>query len=76
MANITLAMDDALLQRGREFAGKQGLSFNAWVRQLVEQNACPQTDWLDELMDVAQHAQGNSHGWKWNREEIQRNVCA
>ena len=36
MKNITLAIDETVLQAGREYAKRHNISFNFLVRKLVE----------------------------------------
>ena len=37
MRNITLSIDDDILQAGREYARQHNVSFNVLVRKLIEQ---------------------------------------
>ena len=55
MKYITLSIDDALLQAGREYARRHNISFNVLVRRLIEQTVVQrQARWPDDtfrLMD-------------------------
>ena len=74
MKNVTLAIDETLLERARDLAGRRKTTLNAMVRSLLEHEV-EQEDriaWakrgLKELME-------NSTGrlppdYKWNRDEI------
>jgi hypothetical protein len=50
MKNITLAIDDDLLIRGRDYAFKHNTSLNQLVRDLIEKTVDPpSTDWWEEI---------------------------
>ena len=73
MKNITLSIDETVLQAGREYARNHNISFNSLVRKLVEQTVVTNTDyWLHDtfsLMDTLNATSGNE---KWTREELYR----
>ncbi|MGI5098386.1 hypothetical protein IZU27_12305 [Treponema socranskii] len=73
MKNITLSIDEAVLQAGREYARNHNISFNSLVRKLVEQTVVTNKDyWLHDtfsLMDTLNATSGNE---KWTREELYR----
>jgi hypothetical protein len=73
MKNITLSIDDALLQAGREYARQHNISFNVLVRRLIEQTVVQRrARWLDDtfrLMDKADVKSGNE---KWTRGDLYR----
>ena len=72
MKNITLAVDEKLLEASRLYAHEHHTTLNALVRDLLrrEIGAQKQEHWADTFLRIAKEAGGNSHGWKWNREEI------
>jgi hypothetical protein len=72
MKNVTLAMDERLLEESREYARKHHTTLNAMIRKLLQQKVTRPlaVDWLKELLRIADEGHGNSRGWKWNREEI------
>jgi len=72
MKNITLAMDEKLIEAGRRYAQQHHTTLNALVRDLLrrELGEPEKEHWTDKLFRIADEAGGNSHGWKWNREEI------
>jgi hypothetical protein len=73
MKNVTLAMDENLLLRGREYARAHKMSFNNWVRSLIDRSVKKDSkQWVDALLVKMKNAGGNSRGKKWTREEIQR----
>ncbi|HOE07884.1 MAG TPA: hypothetical protein PLU33_10385 [Treponemataceae bacterium] len=73
MKNITLSIDDDILQAGRKYARDHNISFNVLVRRLVEQTVVKKNDsWLQDtfsLMDTVSASSGNE---KWTREELYR----
>lgn len=73
MKNITLSIDDHLLQAGRDYAREHNISFNVLVRRLIEQTVVKkQARWLDDafaLMDKADVKSGNE---KWTRGDLYR----
>ena len=73
MPNLTISLSDELLAAGREYAQRRGTSLNALIRELLGKAVTSsRKDWAQELFDLMDAAPGNSRGWKWNREEIQR----
>lgn len=73
MKNITLSMDEELLRAGREYARSHNISFNLFVRKLIQQAvAQKEGNWLDKtfaLMDEADAASGDR---TWSREDLYR----
>ena len=72
MPNVTLAFDDDLLERGRNYARSQNISFNAFVRDLVDQHTRPKGDWLQEMFDFADELKLRSQEEKWTRDALYR----
>jgi len=72
MKNVTIAFDDELLARGREYARRQNLSFNAFVRDLVDQRARLQSEWVEDFFRLADELNANSEGQVWTRDELYR----
>lgn len=72
MKNVTLAMDDRLLEESREYARKHHTTLNMLIRALLQQTVSrpPPESWTERLFRLADEAHGNSRGWKWNREEL------
>ena len=70
--NITLSVDDQVVQQARRRAEAMGKSVNQLVREYLERLA-GKTDLkavADEFRELTRNATGNSQGWKFNREEI------
>ena len=74
MKNVTLAIDEATLAAGREYARAHHTSFNNMIRQLLKRTVVRETQaiWADEYLALASKAGGNSRGKTWNREDLHR----
>jgi hypothetical protein len=74
MPNITLAIDEELLERARGYAERKGTTLNALVRELlgseIDQDLRREEArrGLLELMDKSTARLGPDY--KWNREEV------
>ena len=72
MTNLTLAIDDALLQRAREAALRQNTSVNALVRDFLARYADARSrrlEALDQFEAVACGSQSASSE-PWSRESL------
>jgi hypothetical protein len=70
--NITLSVDEAVIQEARKRAEAMGTSVNQLVREYLEQLA-GKTDshaLAAEFERLSRRARGDSRGWKFNREEL------
>jgi antitoxin component of RelBE/YafQ-DinJ toxin-antitoxin module len=70
--NLTLSIDDGIVQQARRRAEAMGKSVNQLVREYLEQFA-GKSDLeaaADEYREMARNPKGNSRGWKFNREEL------
>ncbi len=70
--NITLSIDDEVVQRARRRAEAIGTSVNQLVREYLEQLAGrsdPNAD-AEEFERLSRASTGDSRGWKFNREEL------
>lgn len=70
--NVTLSVDDEIILRARRRAEALGTSVNQLVREYLEQLAGksdPNEDAV-EFERLSKVAHGDSHGWKFNREEL------
>jgi len=70
--NVTLSVDDEVMARARRQAEVLGTSVNQLVREYLEQlagNSDPNED-AAEFERLSRLAQGDSRGWKFNREEL------
>ena len=70
--NLTLSIDDEVIQDARRRAEALGTSVNQLVREYLEQlvgKTDPNAD-AAEFERLSQVAQGDSRGWKFKREEL------
>jgi antitoxin component of RelBE/YafQ-DinJ toxin-antitoxin module len=70
--NVTLSVDDEVIQEARRRAEALGTSVNQLVREYLEQFAGktdPNANAV-EFERLSRSTQGNSRGWKFNREEL------
>ena len=73
MKNITLSIDEDVLQAGREYARNHNISFNVLVRKLVEQTVVTNKDyWLNDTFSLMDKINVTSGDEKWTREELYR----
>jgi Family of unknown function (DUF6364) len=70
--NVTLSIDDDVIQEVSRRAEAMGTSVNQLVREYLEQLAGrtdPNAD-AAEFKRLSRIAQGNSSGWRFNRDEL------
>jgi hypothetical protein len=70
MPNVTLAIDEDLLARGREYAKQRDMSLNALVRELLDRTTRHNENWLEDMFALADQHPIDSGGVTWNREEL------
>ncbi|MGH9394206.1 MAG: DUF6364 family protein [Terriglobales bacterium] len=71
MKNITLSIDEETLAAGRAYAKRHNTSLNQLVRDLLRRNVVEDREAkIKEMFRLMDEHPGDSHGWKWNREEI------
>lgn len=71
MKNITISIDEEVLEAGREYAQKHNISLNTLIRKLLSQTVLPSSkNWLDECFKLMDSADVDSGGKKWKREEL------
>jgi antitoxin component of RelBE/YafQ-DinJ toxin-antitoxin module len=70
--NLTLSVDDEVVQQARRRAEAMGKSVNQLVREYLEQLAgkSDREALVAELKELTRNSTGDSRGWKFNREEI------
>jgi hypothetical protein len=70
--NLTLAVDDRLVEQARKVAESQGKSLNQVIREYLEELTSPSTTAgeMEELRRLSLDGQGRSRGWKFDRQEI------
>jgi Family of unknown function (DUF6364) len=68
--NLTLSIDDKLLEQAREAARAQGKSVNQMVREYLEQISAA-GDLANEIEEFRRTSgTGHRKGWKFNRDEL------
>ena len=73
MKNITLAIDETLLNRGRSFAQRRNLSFNAFVRGLIEKSVQEEPlIWTEDAFALMDAAAATPNPAGWSREDLYR----
>jgi uncharacterized protein DUF6364 len=69
--NVTLSIDDQVLTRARQLAQRRGVSLNEMIRDYLEMlTASDPGEAVAELQRLWDEEEGDSGGWKWNRDEI------
>jgi hypothetical protein len=69
--NVTLSIDDQTLARARQLALQRGKSLNQLIRDYLESlTAGDPAEVVAELERAWGEEEGDSGGWKWNREEV------
>jgi hypothetical protein len=70
--NITLSVDEQLVQRARAAAEAMGKSLNQLVREYLASLAASDDADADiaELRELSEVARGRSGAWKFDREEL------
>ena len=70
--NVTLSIDDRLVERARRLAASEGTSLNQMIRHLLEEaTAASSTEvLLDELEALWADDAGDSGGRRWRREDL------
>jgi len=71
--NITLALDEKIIHKGRKYANKHNLTLNSLVRKLLEKTVeTDSSDWLEECFQKMDKVELPTAVKKWNREELYR----
>ena len=72
MANITLSVDDRLLERARAVAASMGTSLNGLVRRYLMQIADEMSaeEKAREFRELSGQHDARSNGWRFDRDEI------
>lgn len=69
--NVTLSIDEQTLARARQLAQRRGMSLNEMIRDYLETlTASDPARAVEELERLWSEEEGDSDGWKWNREEL------
>jgi len=70
--NITLSVDDRVVEQARKAAQAMGKSLNQAVRDYLEQLAgqAQREAVVDELQALSMKGRGPSAGWRFDRDEV------
>ena len=70
--NITLSVEEEIIERASKVAESMGLSLNQAVRTYLEQLAGEEgaEDDIREMENLSLISNGHSRGWAFNRDEI------
>jgi hypothetical protein len=70
--NVTLSLDDRLLERARRLATRRGISLNQMIRDFLSEVTGEPTpeELLAEINALWSESRGDSRGWRFNREEL------
>lgn len=74
MVNITLSVDENSIDRARSAAQTMGTSLNQFLRDQIDRLAGSDQRQREVDAYLATVATGRSGGWKFNRDEIQRDA--
>jgi hypothetical protein len=71
MKNITLSLDDELLEAGRQYADRHNTTLNALVRELLAKTVLADRQGaINEMFRLMDANPGNSRGRRWKREDL------
>ena len=70
--NITLSIDDAVIEKARKLAHARGTSVNQMVRDYLESLVRPagRDRFGAELKRLTAEGKGRSKGWRFNRDAL------
>lgn len=73
MKNITLALDEKIIQKGRKYASKHNLTLNSLVRKLLERTVEEDSqNWLEECFQLMDKVKITQAVRKWKRKDLYR----
>ncbi len=71
MKNLTLSVDEELIEEGRRYARAHHTSLNALLRDLLARTVRENREnWVDECIRKMDSAGGHSGGETWKREDL------
>ena len=70
--NVTLSLDDKLLERARKLAARRGISLNQMIRDYLSEltGELSPDEVVADLEALWAESRGDSRGWRFNREEL------
>ncbi len=73
MKNITLALDEKIIKKGRKYASKHNLTLNSLVRELLEKTVEEDSqNWLEECFRLMDQVALPKATRKWKRQDLYR----
>ena len=73
MKNITLALDEKIIKKGRKYASKHNLTLNSLVRELLEKTVEEDSqNWIEECFRLMDQVDLPKTTKKWKREDLYR----
>ena len=73
MKNITLALDEKIIEEGRKYARKHHMTLNSLIRKLLEQTVLSIShDWIGECFSLMDKVEIPHDPQDWKREDIYR----
>ena len=72
MTTLHIEVDERLAAAARQTAQSHGKTLEGWVAEVVAQQVRPKAnaEWVARFLEGARRLNGNSGGWKWNRDEL------
>lgn len=72
MTTLQITVDEPVAEAIRRKAELAGKSPEVWLSEMAASQAAPAQgkEWIEKFLESARNRPGNSHGWKWNREEL------
>ena len=70
--NVTLSIDDRIIEEARKLAQARGTSVNQLVRDYLQSLVRPRDaeGFGRELRQLTSEGKGSSKGWRFNRDEL------
>jgi antitoxin component of RelBE/YafQ-DinJ toxin-antitoxin module len=67
---LSVSIDEQIAQRAREVAESRGMSLDELIRHYLE-DLTMKSSAQEDMAEIRRlSGQGNSHGWKFNRDEV------
>lgn len=71
MPDISISLNDDLINAGQAYAKAHNTSLNELIRKFLEQTVQPQSaPWIDDCFRLMDKAGGNSEGRRLSREDL------
>ena len=68
---LTVVLDPVVAEAARQQAARFGTTVEDWIRQVIDrQVAADAQRWCEDLFAKMDAAGGNSHGRRWNRDDL------